>query len=103
MLYRHGDVAIIPVKSFNTEEAVPETFEGDDVILAYGEVTGHAHRVVDKTAKMFNVGGKRYLVIENESSALTHEEHARIDLPRGVYEVRVQVEYTPTEIRRVAD
>lgn len=40
-IYRHGDILITPVK------AAPEYVSPqDDLIIARGEITGHAHRVV---------------------------------------------------------
>lgn len=100
--FRHGDVFLVEVPSLPKQvAAIP--FDGD-TILAYGEVTGHAHRI-DARAKvsLWDAGAQRYLVVESESAPLTHEEHGRIDLPKGVYEVRIQRVYAPDAIRNVAD
>lgn len=99
-IYRHGDVLVLEVKEIPTE-ATKEKRAGD-IILAHGEVTGHAHRIKEKKAQTFVLGDKRYLIIDREA-ALTHEEHNRIDLPQGNYEVRIQRAYTPEAIVRVAD
>ena len=34
---------------------------------------------------------------------IEHEEHAKIELPSGFFEVRIQREYKPEGIRKVAD
>jgi hypothetical protein len=34
---------------------------------------------------------------------LTHEEHTAHPIPPGIYQLPVQVEYTPATLRRVAD
>jgi phytoene dehydrogenase-like protein len=73
------------------------------VVLAYGEVTGHAHAIEDALAELFEEAGGRLYLRADADVALQHEEHATITVPRGVYEVVHQVEYTPQEIRRVAD
>ena len=84
-----------------------------EVILAYGEVTGHKHRVrayMDTgslPARLFDVGEMRFLDVR-EPSALVHEEHAPITLEPGIYKVSkfgtgTQREYTPEAIRSVAD
>lgn len=76
----------------------------DRVILAYGEVTGHAHALSNGAAKLYEVKGwvERLLVV-TKATALMHEEHGRIELPPGNYKVRIQKEYHPEAIRNVAD
>jgi hypothetical protein len=84
--------------------AVAVKTEGD-VILAHGEVTGHAHRIkqADKpSARLFDVGAERYLQIA-ERVALSHEEHSTIFLDKGVYRQAYQHEEKRAEITRVAD
>jgi hypothetical protein len=103
-MYRQGDVLLIPAKL--PANAVQRKITGD-VILAYGEVTGHAHRiaVVDEgpeRVQLWDAGAERFLRVL-ETTALTHEEHAPVALPPGVYYLPQQVEYTPQEIHRVAD
>lgn len=110
--YRQGDVFIERAEGLpDGATAVPR--DQGRVILAYGEVTGHAHALVDRGAELFSVPGSedRWLVIRPSGTAveggdvalLTHEEHATIPIPPGVYRVRRQREYSPEEIRRVAD
>jgi hypothetical protein len=98
-LYRHGDVII------NQVDALPEGAKRrGNVILAYGEITGHAHRIADpKTAETFELDGQIYLKVTAPKAQLIHEEHAMIELPQGVYRVWQQREYTPEAIRRVYD
>lgn len=72
--------------------------------LAHGEVTGHSHRVErPETAQVWRSGQFLYLSVTAEMAALVHEEHKRIELPRGVYKVWQQREYTPRAIVRVSD
>jgi hypothetical protein len=101
--YRQGDVLIRKVKSLPTQKAQPRLTG----ILAYGEVTGHAHRVEDLSrAEVLEVveGGRRlFLRVAAEGVRVIHEEHAPVSLPEGNYEVEIQKEYTPAEIRNVAD
>ncbi len=72
------------------------------LVLAEGEATGHAHRVTGGRARLFDSAGKRFLRVSG-TATLAHEEHAPLALARGVYEVRRQREYSPSEIRQVAD
>lgn len=98
MLWRHGDVLIMSV------EAIPQ--DGECVaqpILAYGEVTGHAHRVADpETALLWRVGDALYLEVI-APTRIVHEEHAPIELPVGHYRVWQQREYVPPQRRRSSD
>jgi hypothetical protein len=83
------------------DDLKPVEFDGD-VILAYGEVTGHAHRIKKETAKLWSAGAERFLQTI-VPTALTHEEHSTITLDSPWYKVVQQREYTPEAIRNVAD
>jgi hypothetical protein len=102
---RQGDVLIIGIAKLPTDlEQIDR--ENDRVVLAHGEVTGHAHAIKDKRATLFrdpklaaifmNVSG-------NEAVALEHDEHDTIQIPPGNFRVIRQREYSPAEIRQVAD
>lgn len=107
--YRQGDVFLEVAGSVPgglTE--VPR--DNGRVVLAYGEVTGHAHAIVSDRVRMFRDdrpggrGGFFLLVAEGEPAAeLRHEEHDTIALRPGAYRVDLQREYSPDAIRRVAD
>ena len=89
--HRHGDVGLFPVAELPDEcRLVPR--DGGDVVLAYGEVTGHAHRIASRRVALWSQGDRRYLVVE-EPAELTHEEHGAQTLAPGVYEVVQQREY----------
>lgn len=114
--FRQGDVLI--EKVIATEEVVKtadiplDTTKGTPrVVLAYGEVTGHAHAIVhEESMEWFTVanddpearGPDRYLRLV-EPTELRHEEHAPIPLTPGLWKVTRQREYTPERIRDVAD
>ena len=110
-VFRQGDVLIRQTTKTPSAQAKSITDQGR-VILAYGEVTGHAHQVVadglDNTdpvpaMQLFEEpDGSRILVIARPS-ALTHEEHGTIALAPANYEIIRQVEYAPEAIRNVAD
>lgn len=112
-LVRQGDVLVRPTKRQPTAEAKRVTDNGR-VILAYGEVTGHAHEVIGVGAGVDNADavpamelfeepdGSRILVVKWDA-VLKHEEHGAINLAPGGYEVVRQREYSPEAIRNVAD
>lgn len=102
-MYRQGDVLIIPISKIK-EDIEELKRDKDHVILAYGEVTGHAHAIKSKQATLYKAvtNDNRYLRVV-EAVVLSHEEHDLIPLPLGDYKVVIQREYTPEEIRNVAD
>ena len=99
--FRHGDVFLREVAALPAEAVKAE--RSGDVILAYGEVTGHAHRIKSTSVTLWNVGEQRYITVESPSD-LTHEEHHTIELPVGTFEVIQQREYDDElSTRAVAD
>jgi len=99
--FRQGDVGLIPVAEIPAG-AKPVKRDKGRIVLAYGEVTGHAHAIGGSTATLYQAGEDRFLSVTRKTS-LKHEEHAKVVLEPGVYKVRHQREYSPQEIRRVAD
>lgn len=105
---RQGDVLIIADNNAPTGTEIPR--DRGRVVLAYGEVTGHAHTIIDPGAALFDLAQgsdgatleDRVLVVPS-AATLTHEEHDAIIIPPGRYRVIRQREYTPQEIRSVAD
>ncbi len=106
LILRQGDVGLQRISTQPADlpaDLKPVDLDGQRVILAYGEVTGHAHAIAETTkAKLWDAGAERYLQVL-ETTALRHEEHAPINLEPGIYRVIQQREYSPEEIRRVAD
>ncbi|MEZ6133787.1 MAG: hypothetical protein R3C53_02645 [Pirellulaceae bacterium] len=99
MLYRHGDVLIMKVSK------VPAAAKKQQHLrLAEGEVTGHSHRVLQAGAAiLFRDQNALFLEVTADRASIVHEEHATIDLPRGLYRVWQQREYTPERIITVRD
>ncbi len=100
---RQGDVLVIRVDSI-PKNAKPVARENGRIILAHGEVTGHAHAILEPRASLVqDDSGVTYLEIASAMAALQHEEHSAIDLPKGFYRVIRQREYSPIAIRNVQD
>ncbi len=103
---RQGDVLIVRIPALPASlKKVPR--DNGRVILAYGEVTGHSHALVEKHCELFTptIAGASvtYLEVTEAIAALTHDEHATIQLAPGVYEITRQREYHPEASRNVAD
>lgn len=103
-LYRQGDVLVAQVDTIpDGLQAVP--LDNGRVILAYGEVTGHAHAVlgdVEFLAADLQELEERFLKVE-AGATIVHEEHDTITLPPGNYRVVRQREYAPEAPVWVAD
>lgn len=116
-MYRQGDVLLVKVDKLpsKAKDITPK----DRIVLAYGEVTGHAHAIYPEVierkpifgkatketglkAKLWDAGAERFLQVM-EKTALKHEEHSAIPLDEGVYKVVRQREYDPERDRFVED
>jgi hypothetical protein len=126
---RQGDMQIQQVTALpaGCTEIPPE---GNRIVLAHGEVTGHAHAIYDHQVKpvqreaqpgradeiaeaaiaraqskarlLVAPNGERYLEVK-DTVHLRHEEHTQHTIPPGFYHLPRQMEYTPAELIRVAD
>src|SRR5215472_1885810 len=103
-MYRQGDVLIIPVKSIPAK-LEPIERESGRVVLAHGEVTGHAHAIKAEGAALFRDPKLMavFMTVTGDTVALEHDEHDTILIPPGKYQVIRQREYHPEAIRNVAD
>lgn len=96
MQIRHGDVQLIKV------DRIPEAKSlGKRKELAYGEVTGHAHRI--DVGELFEAkNGELYLKVE-KLAKLSHEEHKTVTLEPGCYRVGIKRQYSPDGWETVRD
>ncbi|MEV1053005.1 hypothetical protein [Streptomyces sp. NPDC049887] len=108
-MYRQGDVLIVPVAE-DTVPARAEDAKGEPrdrrgrLVLALGEVTGHAHAVTGPGRLFRDAGSSGPMLLHlPEGGRVVHEEHAPIPLPMGWYRVVRQREYIPGAVRIVAD
>lgn len=115
---RQGDVFLVRIDAIPTD-VTPVERDNGRVILAYGEVTGHAHAIEESHAQLLErpepprearistltpTENQRFLRIVGAAANLVHEEHATIQLPPGDYQVVHQVEWDDAmEPRRVLD
>jgi hypothetical protein len=104
---RQGDVCLIRIEKLpaGCVEVLPE---GDRVVLAYGEVTGHSHAVYGVTkeapnVRLWSAGAERFLQVLTRSD-LQHEEHSTVVLEPGIYQLPGQYEFSEEHApRQVAD
>ncbi len=99
MMSRQGDVLLA------TADAIPQSAKKQTrCILALGEATGHAHQIKEDAFLWVDTDGTKYVEVYGAAAELVHEEHGTVTLPGpAIYRVRQQREYSPMEIRNVAD
>jgi hypothetical protein len=122
MQFRQGDVFIVRIEKMPDRDLAPVKKEPGKTrtVLAYGEVTGHAHAIQSLNVALFEapqdidsvsdikgglmslMSGDMFLDVK-EPSVVVHEEHGEIKLDAGAYIVRRQREYHPEAPRTVAD
>jgi len=98
-LFRHGDLLV------ESATEVPENARPlVHLVLAEGELTGHSHRIAERdAAQLYQANSEMFLSVTGDSATLIHQEHGPISLPRGVYRIWRQREYSPRDIRTVRD
>ena len=124
--YQQGDVVMFQVdketyeKNTHSNESKSMYIGGTktNAILAFGEVTGHTHRVnmeemLQGAGVTLNMGyngeaGRDVpegFIVENETVTLKHEEHNPVDIPPGYYLVRIvrEMDHITGRARYVAD
>ena len=77
--------------------------DGERYVLEYGEVTGHAHAVLERDAVVYGSTASGQVVAVHSSTPLVHEEHGQHALPVGVFDRWIQSEYDGEDERRVSD
>ena len=95
ILYRQGDVLLRLVDRIPTKVSAVDR-EAGRIVLAHGEVTGHAHAIEAPEAEatlLTTAEDQRFLRLM-AGVDLVHEEHATIQLSPGLYEVILQREWT---------
>ena len=109
-IYRQGDVLLLKIDKIPGKK---RKIKSD--IIAKGEVTGHAHRILNgslfwgPTIRLSDgtVSKSRTTMYldAKKGAQLIHDEHGPIDIESGVYEVRRQREYNgiDREFREVVD
>ena len=100
---QQGDVLFLRVGTIPTGAKKSEaTIRG--YILAEGETTGHAHVCPPQNVTCYVFDGVIYLSVK-KSTIVTHEEHGKVTIPKGIWEIgRVQeVDPFKDEVRQVAD
>lgn len=76
------------------------------LVIAAGEVTGHAHRIESLDGVKLYQGPDGLRVLEvSEAAPMTHEEHDTVTWPPGIWEIGTvrEKDWTAETVREVRD
>jgi hypothetical protein len=96
---RQGDVFMEKIDKLNLSKFKKR----ESNVIQFGEVTGHAHRVADPGAEIYEAANGDIFVKITNPTELIHEEHGAIALDKGFYKVTIQREFDPVRDRQVLD
>jgi hypothetical protein len=104
-----GDMLLTKISKLPSNVTKTEAVDSK-FILAHSE-TGHNHIVKQQKGITFYSNDNdpfiAYLVVDNTKCLVEHERsfdtHENISLKDGIYEIRIQREYTPEGFRRAKD
>ena len=84
-----GDVLLRPV----TDDIPGKLIRSG--VIAEGEVTGHAHRIAClDDAQLIDIGeGQLMLKVGPKGVSIVHEEHSKVNVPPGNFEIVIDREY----------
>lgn len=87
--YRQGDILIVQTTTMPTTDLK----KVKSILVAEGSKTEHKH-VLKSSSQMLlhEKEGARFVRIQKKAE-LVHDEHARIEIPAGDYEIRIQREF----------
>ena len=111
-IYGHGDVIIKEIDAIPVDAKLKSQTKGYNV-LAYGEITGHAHCLDGSKTKLYEYK-EEVLLRCLEDIELKHQKldgtqakdaHDTIVLPKGDYQIGIvkEFDYFTGEARNVAD
>ena len=99
---RQGDILLEKVDNYKIK---CEKISNQDNIIAHGE-SGNQHRMNKQVILFEDVKTKnRFVQVLSQNTELVHQEHAKIEIPQGLYKIRREREYNAFErsIRQVQD
>ena len=96
--YQQGDVVITEITDAEEKqcnELIGDAHQDGPAVLAFGEATGHSHKLEPVPGVLVTTFTKKYQTepeffkVDGGGITLYHEEHNPITLPEGKYRVRI--------------
>lgn len=113
-IFRQGDVILVAIATAVPAGAMAIPFDKRGIVLALGEATGHAHVLEVPRSKAtrpsyWDAAAERFVQLlaaqplKHTNPDGSQADHNPIALAPGIYRQGFQVEYSPEELRNVAD
>jgi len=102
-LFRQGDILFAQISKQEFDRKPRWIEPNRSGVVARGETTGHIHQLDGNGVLFGDREGLMWVVVEEETAEVRHNEHAPIELPQGFYRVIVQREFTEDGFRNVSD
>lgn len=102
---RQGDILLEKIENGSNSNITIEKVKEQDNIIAHGE-SGNTHRMNQQVILFEDKKSKqRFVQVLSQQTELVHQEHAKIQIPQGLYKIRREREYNAFEqsIRQVQD
>lgn len=104
-ILQQGDCLIVEIEEKEIPKNSNKIYGG---ILLRGEATGHAHRLSDSSAEIYeDEESNLYVTTKSSPATLVHEEHKPLTLPTNsffkVLQIREVDPFDENEIRTVID
>lgn len=109
---RHGDISLKPLKEKLPKNLKEIVVESNIFVLAYGEATGHQHRLVGDFDILQDKDGRYFVQVKGDTKIEhwntitdTPAEHKTLPLEVGVYVADNEQDFNPftEEINKVQD
>jgi len=108
--YRQGEILILTRDEDRQKIEFPDKWKKHakripSGVIAEGEISGHKHEVTN--GRLYDHPEKKGVMIleAGEGCVVTHPEHKPINVPKGVFEINIQREFTggKEQSRKVKD
>jgi len=97
--YRQGEILLEKID--NATAYVLEKL--NTKIIREGELTGHKHEIIGD-AELWKIRYTNNMILTADKDIkIIHPEHKTLDLPKGVYRIRIQREYDEIRERLIRD
>lgn len=89
MIIQQGDVLLFKINAI-----AKNVKKLKHCVVAEGEATGHKHQIENGNSALFEDDeNNMFLNVENETAIMTHEEHASVKIPKGIWKIKKVLEY----------
>lgn len=103
-LVEQGDVVLVPLAKLPPKSDLEILKKGRGIVVAEGEVTGHAHRVIGVATLARNKATGDIILIPDEETTMEHDTHHSVPVEGpAIVEIVQERDHLTRETRKVRD